>query len=469
VLLAAREGTLVTGLPADLADRLAPLDQVLDTYADLLVADGIHALVTGRGDLANAAMEAAAGLGPPPDLRAVRTPRQAATVRVSAWTLLPSATAAADANADPARVADPAYAAALDTAIGADAISSKDPDIKAKRARFAGVLGGAEGEGMIPSLTGGEYEVASASPDADLRIAIAKDLTARLNAIVGLAQDTHDALVALDPSAAGSQADVKSAAARWRVDLSNVFPEDPTMTEPTVDELRIAAVTALADRLSEAATAPVAGATAPPDGFFSAVRRAIRSVVGRPDLPVLPNVDRSLLPIFRTNGELDKEWLEIVAAVRPRLTALDASQLDPASPNWTAAVATPDSSIDPWHSSGPVVVAYGPGVDDGGELVAVAVLDSWTDSVPAQRHTTFAAFGFNSPKSRAPQAVLVAVPPDVTVRLDNAGLLDVVLETRELVHARAPRQIPEPTLPHVTSTAFVSAKQPRNFLDRWTP
>jgi hypothetical protein len=64
--------------------------------------------------------------------------------------------------------------------------------------------------------------------------------------------------------------------------------------------------------------------------------------------------------------------------------------------------------------------------------------------------------------------VLVAVPPDVSRQLDNAlGLLDVVLETRELAHARAPRQIVEPTLPYPTSTAFVSAMAPRNFLDGW--
>jgi len=59
------------------------------------------------------------------------------------------------------------------------------------------------------------------------------------------------------------------------------------------------------------------------------------------------------------------------------------------------------------------------------------------------------------------------VPPNPTQRLDNAGLLDVVLETRELAHARAPRQIAESTLPYATSTAFVSARTPRNFLDGW--
>src|SRR5436190_3444258 len=64
VLKAAREGALgaVAGLPPTLAADLVPLDDVLDTYADLLVTDGVYALVTGRAALANAALEAGSGL-----------------------------------------------------------------------------------------------------------------------------------------------------------------------------------------------------------------------------------------------------------------------------------------------------------------------------------------------------------------------------------------------------------------------
>ena len=149
------------------------------------------------------------------------------------------------------------------------------------------------------------------------------------------------------------------------------------------------------------------------------------------------------------------------------LAALEAHQLDRTYQHWPAAIAAPNASTNPWHPSGPVVVAYGPGVASGGASVAIAALDGWTDSIPSRRHTTAAAFGFNSPKSRAPQAVLLAVPPDLTQRLDNAGLLDVVLETRELAHARVPPQLSLSTLPYPTSTALVSARAPRNFLEGW--
>ena len=468
VLRAAREGALVAGLPVDLADRLASLDEVLDTYADLLITDGVYALVTGRADLANAAMEAAAGLGAPPELRAIRTPRQATTVRVSSWALLPAGSAAAGAGADPAVVADPAFAAAVAAEIGAGAISATDDATRVKRDRFATVLGGAEDESPLPSLSGGEYQGLTASAHDDLRSAITTDLMARLARIVALVQAAHTTLSALDPDAAGADATISAAAVRWRVDVASVTAADPALLAPTNAERLVVVVAALADRLTTAAAAvPPGPAAAPTDAFIATVRRAIRIVAGRPDLPVLPILARSLLPVLRQNEDLDSTWLEIVAAVRPRLAPLESRQLDATLPNWVAAVAAPDNSIDPWHPSGPVVVAYGPGVNDGHSSVAIAALDGWSDSVPNRRHATAAAFGFNAPKSRAPQAVLVAVPPDISQRLDNAGLLDVVLETRELVQARAPRQIVEPTLAHPTSTAFVSASPRRNFLDGW--
>jgi len=167
-------------------------------------------------------------------------------------------------------------------------------------------------------------------------------------------------------------------------------------------------------------------------------------------------VDAWLLPVLRPAPGLDQAWLEIVAAVRPRLAPLEARQFDPRQPGWAAAVAAPDGSVDPWHKAGPVLVAYGPALPPAGS-VAVAALDAWTDSIPGRRHATSATFGFNAPKSRAPQAVLLAVPPDRTQRLDTAGLLDVVLETRELAQARATRPQDRGGLPVATPGPLVHA------------
>ena len=204
------------------------------------------------------------------------------------------------------------------------------------------------------------------------------------------------------------------------------------------------------------------------DDGINALRQTIRELAGHTELPVLPIVDRSKLPSFDEDAELDEAWLEIVAAVRPRLAALEARQLDPTRPRWPSALAGREGIEDPWDKTGPVLVLYGPAVDhNGASKVAIAALDAWTDSIPSRRHTTAASFGFNSPKSRAPQAIVLAVPPDITQRLTNAGLVDVVLDTRELAHARAARPQDRDGLPYATPAPLVHAQRPVNFLDGW--
>lgn len=457
VLAAAREGTLVAGLPADLAERLAPLDDVLDTYGDLLVADGVHALVTGRADLANAAMEAAAGLGPPADLRAMRTPRSATTVHVSAWVLLPPGDGAVDPGAHPADVADPAFAALVAAELGADL---RDAEATEAVRRLAAAVGGGEGDAPVPSLAGGTHEGLPASADLDLRAAMTANLSDRLARLTALARSDADALAALDlldPAAASA---VAALAGRWAVDLGGVVPADAAAEAPSPADLGAALGDELADRVTAAGQ---------PAADVNALRSALRSLVGRSHLPVLPVVERSLLPALRAAPELDRTWLELVAAVHPRLAPLEARQLDPGRTRWPSAVGAPGGSTDPWDAVGPVLVAYGPAVPAaaGDGRVAVAALDAWVDSVPSRRHTTAAAFGFNAPKSRAPQAVLLAVPPDPEQRLTTSGLVDVVLETRELAHARAARPTDRQGLPYATPATLVHAAEPVGFLDGW--
>lgn len=85
-----------------------------------------------------------------------------------------------------------------------------------------------------------------------------------------------------------------------------------------------------------------------------------------------------------------------------------------------------------------VVVCYSPSASLGNpeDTLAVAVLDSWSEMVPAKRHIVEAAFGFNAPSSRAPQAILLAVPPDELRPLDGETLAHIVLEARQSAHAR---------------------------------
>jgi hypothetical protein len=124
--------------------------------------------------------------------------------------------------------------------------------------------------------------------------------------------------------------------------------------------------------------------------------------------------------------------------------------------------------LDPWSKFGPVVVAYGPAVANLAGSAAVASLDAWVDSIPASDHVTRAAFGFNGPKSRAPQAVLIGVPPDASHRMTAEELRELVIETRELARARVAGPDREGMRRIATPSPLVFIGSRLNFLDNWT-
>jgi hypothetical protein len=65
------------------------------------------------------------------------------------------------------------------------------------------------------------------------------------------------------------------------------------------------------------------------------------------------------------------------------------------------------------------------------------VLDEWSETVPAPVLTTALAVHANRPSNEAPQAVLVAVPPDTNVGWDQSVLETVLLEAFDLARIRA--------------------------------
>jgi len=86
------------------------------------------------------------------------------------------------------------------------------------------------------------------------------------------------------------------------------------------------------------------------------------------------------------------------------------------------------------------------------------VLDDWAETVPGTRHATHAAFGFDAPRARAPQAVLLAVPPDEQRPLTADALPSIVLATRQLARARMaqPDQLGQWSLAVPTSMVLTS-------------
>ena len=169
---------LVLDLPADLAATLAPLDEVLDTYGDLLV-DRRRARA-GHRTRRSRQRRHGSGRRSRSAARAARHPHAArgdhrARERVGA--AAGCRTSPAGPNADPARVADPAFAAARRRRTRRRRLRmATTTPMSNSGAGFATVLGGADDDAPVPSLTGGGYEGLPLSADADLQRAIATDL-----------------------------------------------------------------------------------------------------------------------------------------------------------------------------------------------------------------------------------------------------------------------------------------------------
>ena len=424
------DGLAVLAAPAAaLPPEVGPLDdlrEVLDTYADLLVADAVHDVVSGRAAQAQESMEAAAGLGAPPELRLLRTQRQGTTDRTTVLIALPAAVPG-QVGDPPLRIADPALADLLETELGpaagwtwtsgvgsvslaelgldvADVVLTAQADLDE---RAAALLGGPAAGGTAVALRGELDRICAllGAQRAPTDLAgdgsgPAAEARARLALLRSDAATVVDDLSALPP--------LSGRAIRWGL------PADPT-----------AAAAALTARLAE-----IGDESGDSTADFETLATKIRTLLA--PASALPVTYGLALPATTVVESLDRDWLEILAAVRPPLARLEAFQL---RRNWPAALSRPDALWAVPANGDRQVVVYGPAAGQGSP-VAVALLDDWSETVPGTRHTTHAAFGFDAPRSRAPQAVLLAIPPDETVTLTADALPSMVLSIRQQARAR---------------------------------
>jgi hypothetical protein len=165
----------------------------------------------------------------------------------------------------------------------------------------------------------------------------------------------------------------------------------------------------------------------------------------------------SLSTLFSETPGLDAEWLAVNATVREPLARLEAYQLEGLfgglgrpfttwinKPDnvWQLETPSPDGGI---KATTRLVALYAADVEpSAGAQIAAGLLDSWSETVPDADQSTTAAFGFDAPAARAPQAILIAVPPSLKEGLSAPVLVDILAETRELAHARmaAPGELP---------------------------
>ncbi|WP_431676397.1 hypothetical protein [Kitasatospora sp. KL5] len=452
---------------AQLAE-LAALRQAVDAYGDLLVAEAVHHVTQGRPTVAGAAMDAAAGLSRPPELEVVNSHRQGRAVATSVLLLLPDVAAPAipdepaeHALLSPAALADPSAAAYLTARTGPASawtwtVPGEAGDIRVSLAD----LGLAPADALALSLTDLERLVLAAAGGRDAVLASADgsrryEDAARLVGLLGRSPAGPDAITT-EPGLPTPPSGVEAG-------LRARYEELRRTAKILADLLADAADPATAERLLVACRAWGIAPDPPPEaapGEALARARALLSerVQAAPDPTgldtggLLDAITRLVSPTGQLAvlspaapppvkaADLDLDWLATVAAVRPPLARLEVEQLrTPAFAAWSTKPA------DPWQrdpaDTGRLVVAYAPtGLDlTEAPRVTAAVLDRWTEVVPDPEQTTAAAFGFDAPAARAPQGILLAVPPDPKTGLDERTVLDIVVETRQLAHARMAR------------------------------
>lgn len=188
----------------------------------------------------------------------------------------------------------------------------------------------------------------------------------------------------------------------------------------------------------------------------------LRTVFGR-DFTVLPTftapagaeLDAALGAVGLLDGDRDavERWLAQLVPVRPgvwrydavrglsRLTAghrgerLQLAQLPHADgERWLGLPFDPAAPPDPGHRVS-VVAEILPGFDPTAAQCGL-MLDEWVERVPLPAQSTGVAFHYDQPSARAPQALLLAVPPEGVASWDDSALTAVLTDTLALARAR---------------------------------
>ncbi|MFH9725842.1 hypothetical protein ACH4M4_23185 [Streptomyces sp. NPDC017254] len=215
-----------------------------------------------------------------------------------------------------------------------------------------------------------------------------------------------------------------------------------------------AAVREAEERLLLAGQATAAGGPGAPAAVLEAVFGPGFRAVGRSAAPAAGTLDASFGSGLDRGGDsrlVPGDWVELMGTVRPGTGALADLLLHtgaaatgtghaprigqvPFAPGdrWVGALRRPEDEDAP--ATG--LVVHGPDRPLGTDKAAVLVVDAWSELIPAQRHTAGATFHYDAPGARAPQAVLLAVPPAVGVPWTPDVLAATVDEALDLAKLR---------------------------------
>lgn len=456
--------------PSAVAPILADLADALDAVGDLALAESMYHLIGGNPLRAGLAADTLGrGEDVPDTFYSLRTPHRARAVTTRLAALLPAGPAGP-------------------TGWAADPVAALEPAVETWVARLLGpatgwTLTGLAGGAHTFTLTADRLGLGAVSMVLEAAAAQPHRLWAAVRQATGAASDQPVSFTDGDWPA------LHALATRVRALLAGAQPVLPThlpggQASGPVDltETRARLATFAADPMvtghpAGPAVAVLIAAAAPggdPTAWLTQARAALADVLGA-ELPLLPHLPGPP-PAGRpgTAGAQVGEWLARYASVRPVARALHETLLlsGARSGRWDRlqVAQDPDASGDAWIG-GPFpadqrpaarahLVWHQPAPMPG--TTAGLLLDEWVEPLPGAdrlREATGAApaassppeseltgvtFHYDRPDAKAPQTVLIAVPPDTTQGWTADGLVQVLLETLELAKLRAidPDDIP---------------------------
>lgn len=354
----------------------------------------------------------------------------------------------------------------IDATTGTASSTLTLPDLLAAATAVHNLVSGAR------ALTGADLAKPSATGTTAIDAATAQAVAGR---VAQVEQQVNTVISALETAATATDRDALVDALFAASALGEAAGTPQLDTDmPPLETLRAQAAAVL-PRLQGRTALPYADDPDDPAGSLTRARDRIAALCGA-RLPVLtlvplPGSQPWTTDLYKQEVTLGgaqpaqvRSWLHLHARVRPAvdhlLTAYAlAETLRANSVLDVRATQLPDATPEPgtpdfrtWVGAQPAAPAGSVGfvvqrcfADDGPaipETVTGLAVDTWTQVVPAARHSTGVAFHYDEPDATAPQAVLVAVAPDLRpgrqpVTWDLATLLEVVTSTMALSRDRA--------------------------------
>ncbi len=448
-LQAAAGGPVSDEDAAAIRRMLGELDETFDAVGDLLLAESVHQLVGGSALRAGLAADAVGrGQDVPLDYDVLRTPRGGIGATHHAGILFPKSRPGGWADDRPLARLQPGLEAWMRHRLGpasgwALGVSLAD-------------LGWCALDLLIAPEERIRSELAAGGQVDEARFADLMLVCDRLrSALAGSTPLTPAHLDAADPSPATGYdfADLHDRVGRWLSAVRAAAAElaaaqTPDAAQPVLQRLgtlglpvgangsgdvdRIRTLIAGVD-LSGPATPPdPAVAPADADAWLAELLARAAHLL-HPAVKVAPILLRDLPPAPGPPPDEDivAAWLHDMTLVRPRVEAFDAAvvaaELMAGAPAAAYVIAQPvvaEGGAGPWTAVAPPAQGLSSRSslvlqrDGAAGPVCGLVVDSWTEVVPrapgehGPEEVIGVAFDFDRPGARAPQAMLIAVPPD---------------------------------------------------------